>query len=527
MENINEGLLITGGPPDFPVQAVSRYGLEMTGRPGLKLTGLASGHRQEAWGLFLADGVTRPAPEQMPLYRACQLGEEIRNMEMVMERADGQRLAIIVSAVPVRDDQGRVIAAVNAWRDISELKRTEEELRKARDELEQRVTERTEQLRQRAQQLSVLASELTLAEQRERRRLAQVLHDHLQQLLVGAKFGLEILARRVCPELVSDVGQIRGLMDESIQASRSLTVELSPPILHEAGLGAAMDWLARWMRDKYALHVLMEVDPQVTDVRDDLKVLLFQSVRELLFNVVKHAHVMKASVKILQPTDRQLHVIVSDEGVGFDPQAVWLRGANTAAGFGLFSIQERLTLLGGRLEIQSGPQQGSTFTLIMPLQAPSAAGVQKALKAAAMVSKATGAPIADIGAGTGIRVLLVDDHVVMRQGLSRLLQEEEDLEVVGEASNGVEAIEKARQLLPDVILMDFSMPVMDGIDATRIIHEEQPDACIIGLSMYEEQDRSADMLRAGAMAYLTKSGRPETLMSTIRRYRDRKEPEAV
>jgi DNA-binding NarL/FixJ family response regulator len=113
-------------------------------------------------------------------------------------------------------------------------------------------------------------------------------------------------------------------------------------------------------------------------------------------------------------------------------------------------------------------------------------------------------------------VLLVDDHVVMRQGLSLLLAVESDLEIVGEASTGHEAVEKACQLRPEVVLMDYSMPGMDGVEATRLIHDRMPHIRVIGLSMFDEADRAQAMREAGAVAYVAKSAGPEVLLAAIR-----------
>ncbi len=118
--------------------------------------------------------------------------------------------------------------------------------------------------------------------------------------------------------------------------------------------------------------------------------------------------------------------------------------------------------------------------------------------------------------GEKIRVLLADDHAIMRQGLLGILREEADIDVVGEASNGQISVEMARSLLPDVVIMDMSMPVMNGLEATRIIKTELPGVCVIGLSMYEESEGANAMILAGACAYLSKTRASEELVAAIR-----------
>jgi PAS domain S-box-containing protein len=176
-------------------------------------------------------------------------------------------------------------------------KRQEAELMRARDELEQRVRERTEELAVRADQLRSLAGELTLAEQRERKRLAKVLHDHIQQLLVAAKFRVVLLGRGENDAIKQSAKETEGMIDECIAASRSLTAELSPYVLHEAGLNAGLEWLARWMEDKQGFSVNLGMEA-VEPVPEMIKILLFESVRELLLNAVKHSHTYSARVDL-------------------------------------------------------------------------------------------------------------------------------------------------------------------------------------------------------------------------------------
>jgi PAS domain S-box-containing protein len=446
-------------------------------------------------------------------------GRDTYEIEHRIIRSDNGEIRLVHEKCEhFRDSSGRMILSIGMVHDITERKQAEEALRRLNAELEDRVRQRTADLQRRAEQLSMLASELTLAEQRERRRLAQVLHDHLQQLLVGARFGLEVISRRVDEQQRAKIAQVQGLLEESITASRSLTVELSPPILHEGGLGAGLDWLARWMKEKHGLIVDLEVDQQVVTDREDIKVLLFQSVRELLFNIVKHADVTRATVKAAMLDADNLRVVISDEGIGFDPEVMWDRASGVAAGFGLFSIRERLGMLGGRMEIESAPQMGSRVTLIAPtlfVQPGTKETIAEPARDTPAKAVAETVPVAD-GEGRKLRVMLVDDHGVMRQGLAAILSEEKDIEIVGQAADGQEAVEMAPQLLPDVILMDFSMPRMDGVAATRIIHTQLPQIRIIGLSMYEEADRAEAMIEAGASAYVTKSGRSEVLLAAIR-----------
>ena len=279
-------------------------------------------------------------------------------------------------------------ALLRAARYAIERQRILIDLEEARSHLEEKIQERTSELANtlnslqeevwermqaekqagaRADQLRALASELTLSEQRERRRMARVLHDHLQQLLVGVKIHLSLLERIPDEKIKKATAEIMNLVSESIDVTRTLTAELSPPALHEGGLPAGFKWLARWMEDKHRLAVNLEMSAgQNLTLAEDVRVLLFESVRELLFNAVKHAGVNSARVALRYSTSNELQIIVSDEGRGFDPAQLKPAG-ETGGGFGLFTIRERLSLIGGSMEMDSSPGMGSRFTLIAPL----------------------------------------------------------------------------------------------------------------------------------------------------------------
>ncbi|HYE95971.1 MAG TPA: PAS domain S-box protein [Rubricoccaceae bacterium] len=288
-------------------------------------------------------------------------------------RKDGSRFWSSGIMTPLRD--GELHGFAKILRDRTEEKRAEDELRLLNETLEARVAERTAELEERTQQAHALAAALTMAEQRERKRVAQVLHDHIQQLLYAMQIKLGLLDRTTDPEhLHATAEEVRAHIEEALQATRTLTVELNPPVLQDEGLTASLRWLAVQMEEAHGLHVDVEAGGPCRIPSEDRRILLFQSVRELLFNVVKHAGTEHARV-IVEEGPRTVTVRVEDEGRGFDPllesnafstaEAV----ERNSGGYGLFSVQERLSPVGGTLGVDSSPGQGTRVTIVLPLAA--------------------------------------------------------------------------------------------------------------------------------------------------------------
>ena len=217
------------------------------------------------------------------------------------------------------------------------------------------------------EQLRALAAELSLTEERERRVIAADLHDHIGQTLATARIKLGALAgARTSAAWKRGSEELQGLIEEAIRYTRSLTFELSSPVLYELGLAPALESLAERMQEKHGLAVAVEDDGAAKPMDDEVKVVLFKAVRELLMNVVKHSGAGRAKVA-LRRVDRDAEIVVEDQGVGFAAQSP--AASAERGGFGLFSIREGLRHCGGELAIQSETDGGTKVFLRAPLQA--------------------------------------------------------------------------------------------------------------------------------------------------------------
>ncbi|MEX0762452.1 MAG: response regulator [Dehalococcoidia bacterium] len=429
-------------------------------------------------------------------------------------RGDGSTIWVSLAVSVMRDHYGRAEHFITVISDISRRREAEARLRELNETLEQQVAERTAIAEQRSDMLRRLAKQLTRVEQKERRQLAEALHDQLQQILVAAKLGLYPL-RTIAPleQQIAAVDRVNELVTQATEISRSLTFQLSPPILHDAGFTAALNWLAGQMKS-HRLEVTVDLDPGAEPKDEQVASFLFQATRELLFNVLQHSGVGKAHVVTKRIYDEFIHVEVTDQGSGFTPSP---HDMPADTGFGLFNIRERLDVLGGRLDLQSAPGSGARVVMLAPLDEIDDAGAEFGDAETFNEVEHTETEMASPTTQTRhLTVLIADDHTVLRQSLAAFLRRQEDLEIVGEAADGQQAVEMARTLRPDIILMDISMPGVNGIEATRVIVDEVPGSRIIGLSMHDSSDMEKAIRDAGAVAYVTKGESADKLISTIR-----------
>jgi len=332
---------------------------------GMKEFGFQNGGKMQVEDLAASLEVYRPdgtvrSVDEAPTLRALR-GEVVRDQEEIIRTpASGELRYRQVSAAPVRDVGGVIIGSVSVVRDITERKRAEEALRELNATLEKKVGERTAELTHRARQLQRLTLELSQAEERERRRIALILHEDLQQQIAGARFHLTLLASRRQGVRREVIGRIDELLKEAIQKSRSLSHDLSPAVMNANDLAEVLEWLAQWARTRHGLTVRVRVCGLAILQSEALTMFLFRTVQEILFNVVKHAQVDEAAIRVRR-IGRYVYLSVSDRGRGFDRHEV-----KETAGLGLLSIRERIQLLGGRIKIKSAMGQGTRCHLVVP-----------------------------------------------------------------------------------------------------------------------------------------------------------------
>lgn len=265
-------------------------------------------------------------------------------------RKDGSIVWVRGSTRSMADSDGQMLVLL-VCKDLTEHK-----------ENEQRLLEYQAQLRQ-------LTLELGLVEEQERRRIALGLHDHVGHSLALARMKLGAYGKGDTGELEGPLEEVRDLIDDAIRATRALTFELSSPILYELGLEAALRALGDQVVEANGVSFAFECDAEPKPLSTDANVVLYRSVRELLINVVKHASASAVSVQITRGQDR-IEIMVADDGVGIDSSIV--QAGDPRRGHGLLSIREQLRAIGGRIDVDTAPDQGTKCLLVVPVETPTA-----------------------------------------------------------------------------------------------------------------------------------------------------------
>ena len=375
MENIPVGLAVTGEAPYFPLVQISRYGLQMNQRPVEALIGAPAGFHQVTWKIFLPDGITMPVPEQMPLYRASRFGEEVQNVELLMEAQDGHKIPVLVNAAPIRNAQGKIIAAINTWQDISDQKRAEEALQQLNIQLESRVEERTAELRaanqalvESGKRLQNLSQRLVEVQDEERRAIARELHDRVGQTLAALNINMMImqgqLPQEVKDQLGSRMDDSMRLVSEAIALVRNVMTDLRPAVLEDYGLEAAIQAYLSDYQSRYGIEVHFDHPGEpIPRMGSSMEITLLRIAQEALTNVARHAKTEEAKIS-LDRTDRAIHMTVQDAGVGMNGYDAKTHPQS----HGLKIMRERAEAFGGSVTIKSAPGEGTTVEVVIPIE---------------------------------------------------------------------------------------------------------------------------------------------------------------
>ncbi len=300
---------------------------------------------QDALGRDIGGMIQGSEPWSTGFAQGLMAGGQVKNWEARFATNQGREMDIAVSAAALMDSNSDVNGLVLIMQDISQRKRIEAERAEYQGNLRK------------------LALELARAEERERRRIAEDLHDSVSQSLAFSSFSLKRLRSKLSGKPQEEVNSICSILDESLRDIRSLTFEISPPVLYDYGLAAALDWLAKNTAERHGLAVEFDEQGEAVDMDLDRQVNLYRACRELIINVVKHADAKKVRIGLIHNTGL-VTLSVVDDGKGFDPAGIE-RGAS--GGFGLFSLRERFEPLGGSLKVESHSGKGSRLTLSMPL----------------------------------------------------------------------------------------------------------------------------------------------------------------
>jgi signal transduction histidine kinase len=341
------------------------YSRQITDRVGVLL--LTEEALESPEGALLLDAVKAQPPwSELPLIILTSGGESHRVGLLNLAAAAAGSVTLLERPISTLTLMRSVQVALRSRRRQYQVRDLVAQLANLNQTLERRVAKRTAEAVQQAQKLRLLSAELSLAEETERRRIAEMLHEDLQQLLVAARMQLAALCRtQDAVQREAIAREIADVLERSFKLTKSLSVELAPPVLYEHGLAAALEWLAAETCKNYNIEATVEADSSANPKAADVRIFLFRAVRELLLNSAKHAGGSSIRITMQHRRPDNVCIIVADNGPGFDPNSLDDKrtGSQTV---GLLTIRERVSSFGGEFHINSGPNRGTRITLSLP-----------------------------------------------------------------------------------------------------------------------------------------------------------------
>lgn len=401
-------------------------------------------------------------------------------------RKDGSRFWANVVITSLRDNEGNVIGFSKVTRDSTERRQAEEATRE-------------------------LSWRLLRLQDEERQKISRDLHDGTGSLLSAVLMNLAIVQDDATFLSERGSGALREAAEwahQCVSEIRTMSYLLHPPLLTEAGLLPALRWFVEGYSKRSGIQATLEAPAELSRLADNIEISLFRIVQEALTNIHRHTKSTIAKVRVLLE-GQLLKVEVIDNGGGFPPGIL--------EGVGLKGMRERMTEMGGQLEIAS-TVTGTTVRALASLKgndesvhlsADGDASSERTLNKNTSLRDVS-PPIKKF------RILVADDHGIVRQGIARILEGEQDFEMCGEASDGSKAIYEANRLTPDIIIMDLCMPKMDGLEATRRILKEHPEIAVLILTIDESEQMVREVAKSGARAYMGKADAGANLIAMLK-----------
>ncbi|HEY2461613.1 MAG TPA: response regulator [Candidatus Acidoferrum sp.] len=380
------------------------------------------------------------------------------------------------------------------------------------------LVETNEALRVTEMSLRQLSARLLQLQDEERRRIARDLHDITGQKIAILSMALDRLTRQVDPKK-KDVRETLRESRDTVRAIgeevRTLSYLLHPPLLDECGLASAIRWYAEGFEKRSGIQLEVSIPTGVTRLPIDSETALFRVVQESLTNVHRYSGSTSAEIRMSVVSDQvQLEVIDHGKGIEAGAEPLPLEGSNSL-GVGIPGMRERLHQLGGRLEVDFG-KEGTRVVAILPVRPPRRVQADGDRLEADFADAAAIEMNGDAERDARRRVLIADDHEVMRRGLRGLIESQDEWAICGEAVEGIEAVQKWRDLRPDLVILDVNMPGMTGIEAAQQILRENKYAKVLFFTVHDTDQMVREMVTIGAQGYVSKSRAGQDLVDAVR-----------
>ena len=384
------------------------------------------------------------------------------------------------------------------------------------------LAEANDALRSNEEALRQLSGRLLQLQDDERRHIARDLHDITGQKL--AVLGISLSQVRRAKPLLKDADSQKLVSDclvytkQISEEIRTLSYVLHPPLLDELGLTSAVRWYTKGFEARTGIHVEIDIPANFQRLPSDVEVTLFRIMQESLTNVHRYSGSATAFVRVLC-SDSQVSLAVGDRGKGMrsDAAGAVVSGDTAVLGVGIQGMRERMRQLSGNLEIHSRPNEGTVVTatvtipeLDLKLRAELEAGADRP-NADADVGEVTDAP-----SSGRKRILIADDHEVLRRGVRTLLGTESEWEICGEAIDGKDAVDKSAALSPDLVILDVNMPVLNGLAAVRQILRLRPQPKVLVFTVHDSDQTMMEVQATGAHGYLSKAKAQQDLIHAVK-----------